>query len=233
MSGPTLLAWCVHAFTASGAALAVLALWELGRGGFDTAAICMLGALSIDSVDGALARRVRVAERVPRIDGRRLDDVVDYLNYAIVPALFLLATGALAHWGLAALVALASAYGFAQRDAKTPDDFFLGWPSYWNVFALYAWQLELSPAATGALVALLAVAVFVPLKYVYPSRLRRFRAATALGGTVWVWAMACAVWFPDAAERVRLVELSLAFPAWYLALSAWLGGWLRAPERTV
>src|SRR5262245_11734608 len=84
-----LLAWSVHLFTASGAVLGVFALWEIGQGGFARAAIYMLAALAIDSVDGTLARRVGVAEQLPRIDGRTLDDVVDFLNYSIVPVVFL------------------------------------------------------------------------------------------------------------------------------------------------
>src|SRR6266850_2339173 len=112
------IAWSVHLFTASGAVLGVFALWEIGRGGFARAAIYMLAALAIDSVDGTLARRAGVAERLPGIDGRRLDDIVDYLNYVIVPVVFLLALGALVHWSLAVVPVLASAYGFAQVDAK-------------------------------------------------------------------------------------------------------------------
>jgi phosphatidylcholine synthase len=225
------LAWAVHLFTASGAVLGVFALWEIGRGGFARAAIYMLIALSIDSVDGTLARRARVAERVQGIDGRRLDDVVDFLNYAIVPIVFLLQLGAIVHWSIAALPALASAYGFAQVEAKTEDDFFLGWPSYWNVVALYAWLLELSPAATSTWVALFSALVFVPLKYIYPSKLRRLRIATAIGGFAWVWLMAFIVWFPEHMARAHATEISLLFPAWYVALSAWLGAWWR-PWRT-
>jgi phosphatidylcholine synthase len=225
------LAWAVHLFTASGAVLAVFALWEIGRGGFSRAAIYMLIALSIDSVDGTLARSARVAQLVPWIDGRRLDDVVDFLNYAIVPVVFLLELGVLAHWTFAALPVLASAYGFAQEDAKTDDDFFLGWPSYWNVVALYAWLLELGPGATSAWVALFSALVFVPLKYVYPSKLHRFRTATALGGFAWVWVMAFIVWFPEPMARIRAAEISLLYPAWYVALSAWLGAWWR-PRRS-
>src|SRR5262245_44506371 len=92
------MAWSVQLFTASGAVLAVFALWEIGRGGLARAAIYMLAALAIDSVDGTLARRVGVAERLPRIDGRTLDDVVDFLNYSIVPVVFLLALGSFVHW---------------------------------------------------------------------------------------------------------------------------------------
>jgi len=225
------LAWSVHLFTASGAVLALFALWEIQRGGFARAAIYMLAALAIDSVDGTLARRVGVAEQLPGIDGRRLDDVVDYLNYAIVPVVFLLAHGAFIHVGLAALPVLASAYGFAQVDAKTEDDFFLGWPSYWNVVALYVWLLDLSPAAASSWVALFSVLIFVPLKYVYPSKLRRLRTTTAVGGTLWVIAMALIAAEPAGDARDRAAAISLVFPAWYVALSAWLGKWWRASRQ--
>jgi phosphatidylcholine synthase len=113
----------------------------------------MLAALAINSVDGTLARAFGVAEVLPGIDGRRLDDLVDYLNYVIVPAVFMVSSDALPGWGWAALPVLASAYGFSQREAKTDDDFFLGFPSYWNVVAIYLWQLDLSPALSAAIVA--------------------------------------------------------------------------------
>ena len=225
------LGWAVHAFTATGAALGLLALWELTRGGLEAAALYMLAALAIDSVDGSLARRADVATHVPRIDGRRLDDVVDYLNFAVVPLVFLLQLEVLWHWSLAAGAVMASAYGFAQRDAKTADDFFLGWPSYWNVVALYVWKLELPSAAASAGVAVCAALIFVPLPYVYPSKLRRFRTLTVLGGVAWAATMAAAVYWPEAARRQCWVEISLLYPAWYVALSAWLGGWLRGGLR--
>jgi phosphatidylcholine synthase len=222
-----LLAWSVHLFTASGAVLAVFALWELARGGFARAAVYLLAALAIDSVDGTLARRVGVATTVPRIDGRRLDDIVDYLNYVVVPVMFLLADGALVHWTLAALPALASAYGFAQVDAKTEDHFFLGWPSYWNVVALYAWLLELAPGTVSLWVVGLSALIFVPLKYVYPSKLRRLRTLTAVTGLLWVSAMAIIVTLPSGAARLHAAAVSLAYPVYYVALSAWLGQWWR------
>jgi phosphatidylcholine synthase len=218
-------AWSVHLFTASGAVLAVFALWEIGRGGFARAAIYLLAALAIDAVDGTLARRVGVAEQLPRIDGRALDDVVDYLNYAIVPVVFMLALGAFVHWSIAALPVLASAYGFAQVDAKTEDDFFLGWPSYWNVVALYVWLLDLAPGTASAWVALFSALVFVPLKYIYPSKLRRWRAFSVASGTLWVIAMAFLAAAPPGDARDRATWISLLYPAYYVALSAWLGGW--------
>ena len=218
-------AWSVHGFTASGAVLGVFALFEIGRGGFARAVIYMLATLAIDSVDGTLARRVGVAERLPRIDGRTLDDVVDYLNYAIVPVVFQLELGAFAHWSLVLLPVLAGSYGFAQVDVKTEDDFFLGWPSYWNVVAFYVWLLELSPATASAWVALFAALTFVPLKYIYPSRMRRLRGVTAVGGTLWMIAMAFISQGAPGGARDLATWLSLVYPAYYVAVSAWLGRW--------
>ncbi|HVN37925.1 MAG TPA: CDP-diacylglycerol O-phosphatidyltransferase [Myxococcota bacterium] len=216
----------MHALTASGAAIGTLALVAILRGALEVAGILMLVALAVDSVDGSLARRLRVSELVPRIDGRRLDDVVDFLNYAVVPVVLMVWIGALPA-PLAAVPVLASAYGFAQADAKTDDDFFLGWPSYWNVVALYVWRLEVDPVIAQALVVFFSAAVFVPLKYIYPSKLRVLRRTTGVAAALWMIAMAIAVTWPERARSLHLLGISLLLPAWYVALSAWLGRWGR------
>lgn len=227
-----LAAWGVHVFTASGAVIGTAALLAIQAGALRDAALWMLAALAVDSVDGAFARRARVAERVPAIDGRRLDDIVDYLNYVIVPAVFLVAAGRLAHPAWCALPVLASAFGFAKRRAKTEDDFFLGFPSYWNVVALYLWGLELPAGlATGVVVAF-AVAVLVPWKYIYPSRMRVLRRSTSAVAALWWAVLGLAIALPELAERLHLLELSLAFPIYYGILSAWLGGFDRPTPRS-
>jgi phosphatidylcholine synthase len=220
-------AWCVHALTASGAAMGLLALLEAARGDLRASALWMLAAFAVDSVDGTLARAARVHERVPSIDGRRLDDVIDFLNYVIVPCFFLAASG-LVGWGWAALPTLASAYQFAQAEAKTDDHFFLGFPSYWNFVAIYAWLLGAAPATTVAWLLGLSVLVFVPIKYLYPTRMTRF-AKTMIGGAVAFTALlALACFTEDAALRTHAAQLSLLYPASYGALSLWLGGLHRA-----
>ena len=216
-------AWGVHLFTASGAVLGALALVAISAGALDRAALLMLAALLIDSVDGTLARKVGVSEVLPNIDGRRLDDIVDYLNFVIVPVVFMLGSGHLLHWSLAAAPILASAYGFSQENAKTDDDFFLGWPSYWNVVAIYLWLLQISPLAGSILAVLLSIAVFVPIKYIYPSKLTVLRKTTAAGGLVWGGLMTLAVIAPEWSGQFRLLGISLAYPAYYLGLSFWLG----------
>ena len=217
------MAWGVHLFTASGAVLGALALVAISAGDLPKASLLMLTALLIDSIDGTLARKVRVSEVLPRINGRRLDDIVDYLNFVIVPVVFMLGAGNLLHWSLATMPIIASAYGFSQEDAKTEDDFFLGWPSYWNVVAIYFWMLSVSPLPATLLVALFSVAVFIPHKYIYPSKLTVLRNTTAIGGLIWGALLTTAIVKPEFSEQYWGLELSLAYPAYYLALSYWLG----------
>jgi phosphatidylcholine synthase len=222
------LAWGVHAFTASGAVVGAIALLAVGAGNLPQAAILMLVALAIDSVDGTLARAAKVREVLPGIDGRRLDDMVDYLNYVIVPVVFLVAAGYM-HPAVAAAPILASAYGFSQQEAKTEDDFFLGFPSYWNIVALYVWLLDVSPLVATLVVVTLAIGVFVPFKYLYPSKMPVGKTAMAVLGVAWIAAVAVSVVARDAVAPYRLAELSLAYPAMYLALSFWIGGLHRKP----
>jgi phosphatidylcholine synthase len=223
-----LLAWGVHLFTASGAVIGAWALLAIAARDWNTTAILMLVALAIDSADGTLARAARVREVLPSFDGRRLDDMVDYLNYVIVPVVFLVAAGYL-HPLAAAAPILASAYGFSQDEAKTEDDFFLGFPSYWNVVALYVWLLDVSALTATLFVLAFSVGVFVPFKYLYPSKMPRGKTAMAVGGIVWICAVVVAVLAREIAEPWRLAEASLGYPALYLLLSFRYGGLHRKP----
>jgi len=224
------LAWGVHALTASGGVVGAAALLAIAWNDLPRAAALMLIAFGIDCVDGTLARAVGVRELLPHVDGRRLDDMTDYLNYVIVPCVFMVSTGSLLSWHFAALPIVASAYGFSNTDAKTEDDFFLGFPSYWNFVAIYLWLFEVSPALGTVIVAALAVLVFVPFKYLYPSKMPVLRRSTNLAGFVWCWALGACVLWPERIGSFPLTELTLLFPAWYFGLSFWFGGLHRRHE---
>src|SRR5262245_55581310 len=150
----------------------------------------MLVATLIDATDGTLARAVRIKETLPGFDGRRLDDLIDFLNYSFLP-LFLLwradyLKGGLEYWLLLPL--LASAYGFCQVSVKTDDGYFLGFPSYWNLVAFYIWALQPLPAwVTLTLLIVPSLLTFVPSRYLYPSmgKSKLNRVTNLLGG---VWA---------------------------------------------
>src|SRR5205085_1234122 len=122
-------------------------------------------AVAIDSTDGMLARRYRVKEMVPEFDGRRMDDIVDYISYVFLPVVFMLKAGMLLEPALVfgSLPLLASVFGFGRVDAKLDEEgFFLGFPSYWNVVVAYFYLIGTPPWLNTVVIVLLAALVFVP-----------------------------------------------------------------------
>ena len=214
-------AWAVHALTASSAAAGILAVLAAERGAARTALAWMAYTVAVDSIDGTLARAVEVKRVLPLVDGTRLDDIVDYFTYVIVPALFLLHLDLLpagAAVAVACCPVLASAIGFSRADAKTADHFFTGFPSYWNIVAFYLWGLGWPPAVNAAVVVAFSIAVFVPISYVYPSRPRVLRTLTIALGLVWGASVLAVLARPGAPLRT-VVLASLAFPIYYTLLS--------------
>jgi phosphatidylcholine synthase len=224
MAARLIFAWLVHFYTALGAVVAFISVLLIEQLKFREAFFMMTLAVVIDASDGTLARAARVKELIPSIDGDRLEDIIDYFNYVIVPCLLLLRANLLPPqdaWWLAALPLLASAYGFCQREAKTADNFFLGFPSYWNIVALYLFALR-APLWTNAFIILvLCVLVFVPIRYIYPSRSPRFRALTNGFGILWGVSILSLIYLLPEPPRA-IVFASLLFPAYYLCLSLWL-----------
>jgi len=216
-------AWGVHALTASSAPAGVAAILATIDGNSRTAFLWMAYTIAIDGVDGTLARAVRVKDVLPFVDGARLDDIVDYFTYVIVPMVFVVVTGmvpAPVALPIVAAVCLASGYGFAQTAAKTADHYFTGFPSYWNLVVFYLWALGWAPWANAALLLVLVVLVFVPVRYVYPSRTPTLRPLTVGLGVVWSAALVWALLQPHPPRDV--VAASLAYPIYYFALSLWL-----------
>jgi phosphatidylcholine synthase len=220
-----LAAWAVHAYTASGAPLALVALVAVASGRYAIAFWCMVVATVIDSTDGMLARRFRVKEVLPNFDGARLDDIVDYLNYVVVPMVLAYHAGLVPHtwWGLfvCATPLLASGYGFCQTAAKTSDHFFTGFPSYWNIVVLYLYVLGWPLWINVLWLVGLSVLVFVPIRYLYPSRNRIAQKTTYVLGILWaVLVFIVVAQLPTPSREIALA--SLFFPAYYVAMSVWL-----------
>jgi len=145
-----------------------------------------------------------------------------YLNYTFVPVCFIYVQGLLdGPWlGLLGFVLVASAYGFCSAAAKTSDGYFTGFPSYWNVVALYLYLLSPPQWASATVVVVLALMTFWPVRYLYPTRNPRARAISIGGGVVWgavcLWLL---VW-PD--RSAPWVAVSLLYPAWYMGFSFYL-----------
>jgi phosphatidylcholine synthase len=204
--------------------MCLLAVVAVVEGDYRAAFLWLYLQVGVDATDGLLARALRVKERLPWFDGAKLDDVVDYLSYVFVPALIVWRAGLLPDgWELpvCAAVLLSSAYGFNRADAKTSDHFFTGFPSYWNVVAFYLFVGGLPPTANAAVLLVLAVLVFVPIRYLYPSRGGGLPLLTNGLGLLWGVALLAAIWQLPAVSP-PLVLASLAFPAYYLLLSLWL-----------
>jgi phosphatidylcholine synthase len=115
-------------------------------------------------------------------------------------------------------ILLSSAYGFARTDAKTDDHFFTGFPSYWNIVALYLHAAGLAPAVNGGILLVLSALVFVRIGYIYPSRTPTLRVLTIALGLVWAVLMLNTIFTLPDVSRPLLVA-SLFFPAYYVGLS--------------
>lgn len=229
-----MLAWGVHLYTGLGLVLAAgMAGLIVRADGHDFAwvFVLMLVAVLVDATDGTLARAVRVKDVLPGFDGTLLDNLIDFLTYTFLP-LFLLwradiVPDSLA-WNLLPPL-LASAYGFCQTDAKTADGYFRGFPSYWNIVALYLYVLHPPINVTLGVLWLLALLTFVPSVYLYPSRgkgridiLANVLAAPWLVTLIWILVELTTRPIPKTAEWKAtpwLVVLSLSYPLFYLAAS--------------
>jgi phosphatidylcholine synthase len=214
-------AWLVHLYTASGIVFAFLAARAFIEFDYRTGFFWLWVQILIDATDGLLARRLRVRERIPWFDGAKLDDVTDYLTYVFVPALFVW-RGALVPnaWVLTVVAAmlLSSAYGFNRTDAKTSDHFFTGFPSYWNVVTFYLLLARWPSEVNAAILTVFAVLVFVPIRYVYPSRTPAWSVITNVAGAIWAGLMLLMLWqYPAVSDLAFWV--SFAYPAYYFLMS--------------
>lgn len=178
---PRSAAFAVHIFTACGAACALLALIAAVRVDWQTMFIWLGIALVIDGVDGTFARRLHTAELLPRWSGDVLDLVVDILTYVFVPAYAIATSGLMPHAlaiPLGALIVVTGSLYFADRQMKTSDYYFRGFPALWNVVAFYLFLLKL-PSWLGAFaVVALSVLTFVPFYVVHPVRIQHLRGLT-------------------------------------------------------
>jgi phosphatidylcholine synthase len=217
-----LAAWGVHLLTATGLVLAgavALLIVEGSERAFRMAFGLMAAATLLDAVDGPMARRIGVGRVLPQVDGRKLDDIVDFHTYTSLPLLLLWRSGVVSGgwtWVLAAPL-LASAYAFVRVGAKTDDGAFLGFPSYWNVVALYLHFLRPSPFVAAAVLLVLSALTVLPWRYIKPGGRNRVERITLLLALAW-GAVVIAV-LAGAVDQVAWLLASLAFPVWYMAAS--------------
>jgi len=217
----SIAAYGVHLFTATGAIWGLLGILAIFEGKYKAMIIYMIVAMLVDGFDGMLARWADVKKYASGVDGALLDNILDYLNYVLVPVIFLIKADLLpesVRLFTACAILITSAYQFTQSDAKTDDHHFKGFPSYWNVAALYMLLMNLPQWVNFGFLMLFNVLVFVPIKYIYPSRNSYLRtltlALTYLYGAIGIWGL---VQYPNQPKWV--VWVSFIYVAYYLVLS--------------
>jgi len=181
-------AWAVHGFTASGAVLGFLAIISILNNDLVGAFLWLGLALLIDGIDGSLARKVGVLDKTPNIDGSTLDNVIDYLNYVIIPALMIYWFQMVPNgWEiiLPAGMFAVSLYTFANINMKTNDYYFSGFPAVWNIVVLYFYILNTHPIINVIIILLLFIFTFIPIKFVHPLRVKKIRNLTIFCTVLW------------------------------------------------
>lgn len=219
-----ILPWIAHLYTATGVVIALLATGMTFAHNFRAAFIYLVAATVVDATDGWLARAVRVKERLPHVDGGLMDNIIDYLTYTFIPALIVWQADLVpSAFPVCAAMVVSSLYGFCRTDAKGEGDryYFTGFPSYWNIAVVYLYVLHLSRPANAMILVALAILVFVPIHYIYPSRTRELRVPTLTLGTLWGVLFAWILWRLPATDGPWTM-ISLGFPVYYVALSLWL-----------
>ena len=219
-----ILAWSVHLLTGTGAVWGLLTIIAVFEESWRLAISWIIVAMFVDGVDGMLARAFHVKEYAQNIDGALLDNMIDYLNYVVVAAVILIKVPDMLPAGFALPIAfsilLTSGYQFTQLDAKTDNEsyFFKGFPSVWNFLVLYLMLLGLNPWINLLMLIACNILVFVPVKYIYPTRNNRLRRLTLgltyLCGVIGVWGL---LQYPDVPQWVIFV--SLIYTIYYALLS--------------
>jgi len=187
----------VHVFTASGAVFAMMAMLAAVDGKWDLMFLWLVVAFIVDGIDGALARKYQVKTHAPEFDGDLLDLIIDYLTYVFIPAFALFRSGLMAGWtGWAAIIIITflSALYFADTRMKTRDNSFSGFPACWNMVVLLMFAIKPGFWVILAIVLVLGVAMFLPLKFIHPMRTERWQAVSLPVAMLWIFFGGWAAW---------------------------------------
>ena len=194
---PRIKALSVHLLTASGAVFAMLAMLAAVDAKWSLMFLWLVVAFAVDGIDGPLARKYDVKKNAAEFDGVLLDLIIDYLTYVFIPAFALFKSGLMAGWtGWFAIIVItfASALYFADTRMKTKDNSFSGFPGCWNMLVIVIFAIEPNFWVSLALVSLLALAMFLPLRFIHPVRTARWRVVSLPMALAWTVFAGWAAW---------------------------------------
>lgn len=213
-------AWLIHFYTALGGVIGMLALFAAAQRDFNLAFILLFITILIDATDGLMARQIRIKEVLPNFDGSMVDNVIDVLTYIWIPTFIIATIDVLPHIVWITVPVLAGLYAYGQTEMKTDDNFFLGFPSYWNIVALYMYWLRPEPVWAVLMLVIPGILTFIPTRYLYPSRNRFLaRPMWLLGG---LWFLLCFYLLLQEQPPLELIWLSTIFPIIYAAASFYI-----------
>lgn len=221
----------VHFLTATGAVFAMLAMLEAIQKDWAMMFVWLIVAFAVDGVDGPLARHYDVKKNAPQFDGVLLDLIIDYLTYVFIPAYALYASGLMAGWsGWVAVIVITytSALYFCDARMKTADNSFSGFPGCWNMLILVLFAVSPSWQVCLAIVAVLSVAMFLPVKFIHPVRTDRWRIVSLPVALAWTIFAGFAAW--EGFEPVPLVFWGLLGTSVYLLLAGAAQQVLHGPD---
>lgn len=213
-------AYGVHLLTAVGAALGLWSIILIYDGMYQNAMWILALAVLIDSVDGTLARKFHAKRYAPKIDGALMDNIIDFITWTVAPLFWVYATMNIPITVLL-VCAVGSILAFSHKESKTSDQFFLGFPSYWNIVVLYLYLLDLPVLYSSVILLLFAISTVVPVKFIYPTRTPYLKQVTiGLGAIFFIQLILLLYLFNE--SPVLLIYSSFLFPVYYFGLSFYL-----------
>ena len=221
----------VHFLTATGAVFAMLAILAAVDREWSLMFLWLVVAFFVDGIDGPLARKYDVTANAPVFDGVLLDLIIDYLTYVFIPAFALYESGLMDGWsGWVAIIIItfASALYFADTRMKTTDYSFRGFPGCWNMLVLVLFAIEPHWAVSLVLVSVLAVSMFLPVKFVHPVRTARWRGVTLPMALLWTFFAGWSAWVNF--EPIAIVTAGLIVTSVYLLAAGAVQQVLHGPE---
>lgn len=222
-----IMAWCVHLLTASGLVAGFMAILAINDLAWRGAMLWLVVALVIDGIDGTFARIFRVKEVLPDMNGKTMDYIIDFATYAIIPAYFFHQAG-LVDDGLklpcTILILLVSALYYSKEGMVSDDNYFIGFPVMWNMVVFYLYFVfDFSSIGNVLAVIFFAVLHFVPIKFVYPSRVKHFRRLTIAVTTFLILDFGVILWYHP--EKYFWLSLVAILAAIYYGLMAIYNTW--------
>lgn len=212
-----LMSWGIHLYTALGGVAGMAALIFASKGQFNYAFLLLIAQMIIDATDGIMARRVKVSKVLPNFDGSEMDNVIDIFTYAWIPVFIIYQLHVLPSNFILLIPIFASLYAYGQVNMKSEDAFFVGFPTYWNIVAMYLYFLRPDPITSSIIVIIPGILSFIPTRYLYPSKNNYYWKTTWFLGAIW-FAIVSFILLNAKLDR-NLSLISLFFPVYYMAMS--------------